>query len=77
MSKYDSLWKYIAEQKTDKIKLSFDEIGQISGVELNHSFLKCKKELLVYGWKVGKISMKEKTVIFEKKIELENISNQN
>lgn len=74
MSKYDSLWKYVAEQKNDKIKLSFDEIGQISGVEFNHSFLNCKKELLAYGWKVGKISMKEKTVIFEKKIELENIS---
>ncbi|WP_278276968.1 hypothetical protein [Anaerostipes sp. 992a] len=39
MGKYDSLWKYIAEQDNDRIKLSFSEIEQISGVELNHSFL--------------------------------------
>ena len=66
MSKYDALWKYIAEQDTDMIKLSFDEIGRISGEELNHYFLNCKKELTEYGWRVGKISMKEKTVVFER-----------
>lgn len=34
--------------------------------EVNHSFLKYKKELVEYGYEVGKISMKEKTVIFHK-----------
>lgn len=34
--------------------------------EVNHSFLKYKKELTEYGYKVGKISMKEQTVMFNK-----------
>jgi len=33
---------------------------------IDHSFLNCKKELLNYGYKVGKISLKGKTVDFEK-----------
>jgi hypothetical protein len=64
MSKYDPLWKYVAENKPDV--LTFAEIEKISGVPIDHSFLKYKKELLEYGYKVGKISMKEQTVIFEK-----------
>ena len=37
--------------------------GQILGT---HSFLKYKKELLEYGFCVGKISMKEETVMFQR-----------
>ena len=33
---------------------------------IDHSFLKYKKELIKYGYKVVKISMKEQTVIFDK-----------
>ena len=66
MSKYDPLWKYVAEQSTAQVKLSFAEIGRIVGAELDHSFLTCKKELSVYGWKVGRISMKAQAVLFEK-----------
>lgn len=33
---------------------------------MNHSFLNEKKELTAYGWRVGKISLKAKTVTFEK-----------
>lgn len=35
----------IAEQTDNSIGLSFDEIGQIAGVPLDHSFLNYKKEL--------------------------------
>ena len=66
MSKYDLLWRYIAEQSAHPIRLTFAEIGRIAGVELDHSFLSCKRELLAYGWKVGKISMKDQTVLFAK-----------
>ena len=66
MSKYDLLWKYIKERKTTYIKLTFDEIEKIAGIPLDHSFLNYKKELLAYGYKVGKISIKEQTVSFEK-----------
>lgn len=66
MSKYDPLWNYIKENGTDKFKLTFAEIGNIVGMPINHSFLKFKKESLLYNYKVGKISMKEQTVMFEK-----------
>lgn len=66
MSKYDPLWNYINENCTDKIKLGFTEIEDIIGMPIDHSFLKFKKELLQYGYKVVKISMKEQTVKFEK-----------
>ena len=66
MSKYERLWNWIQENGTDSFKLTFDEIEKIAGIPIDHSFLKCKKELLNYGYKVGKISRKGKTVDFEK-----------
>ena len=66
MSKYDSLWKWIAENEHENIKLSYAQIEEILGFPIDHSFLKFKKELLEYGYQVGKISMKEETVTFEK-----------
>ncbi len=66
MSKYNSLWKYVQENGSQSFKLTFDEIAEIAGIEIDHSFLKFKKELTEYGYEVGKISMKEQTVIFNK-----------
>lgn len=66
MSKYDPLWKYIQEKDSDSMKLTYAEIEEIAGLPIDHSFLTYKKELLAYGYKVGKISMKEQTVVFEK-----------
>jgi hypothetical protein len=66
MSKYDKLWKYIAEQASQTIKLSFDEIKEIINIEIDHSFLNFKKELEQYGYSVGKISLKNKTIEFNK-----------
>ena len=67
MSKYDALWQYIRDSGEAKLTLRFDEIGQIAGVPLDHSFLKYKAELLPYGYAVGKISMKGQTVQFVRK----------
>ena len=67
MSKYDTLWAYIQQSGEPHLRLTFDEISEIAGVPLDHSFLKYKKELLEYGYDVGKISMKAKTVLFTKK----------
>ena len=64
MSKYDVLWKYIQASGQPQLTLTFDEIAEISGIPLDHSFLKYKKELLAYGYEVGKISMKAQTVFF-------------
>ena len=66
MSKYDQLWKWISENCTDSFKLTYSEIEEIAGLPIDHSFLNLKKELLGYGYRVGKISMKEETVAFEK-----------
>ena len=65
MSKYEPLWKWIRDNGTDSFKLTYAEIEEIAGVPIDHSFLKYKKELPDYGFEVGKISMKEKTVVFK------------
>ncbi|MDW2798297.1 hypothetical protein RZO55_12005 [Clostridium boliviensis] len=64
MSKYNALWEYVKKNGSPSFKLTFDEISEIAGIPLDHSFLTYKKELAEYGYQVGKISMKEKTVIF-------------
>ena len=66
MSKYEPLWEYVKNKNDESLKLSFDEIQNIALVPIDHSFLTFKKELLKYGYEVGKISMKEETVIFNK-----------
>lgn len=66
MSKYEKLWMYLKTQTSQKITLTYAEIEKIGGVPLDHSFLTYKKELLDFGWSVQKISMKNKTVAFEK-----------
>ena len=66
MSKYNNLWEYIESCGKEQFVLTFEEINSIAGVPLDHSFLKFKKELLEYGYKVEKISIKEKKVIFLK-----------
>lgn len=66
MSKYSSLWEYVQSNGNQSFLLTFEEIQNIAGMPIDHSFLKYKKELTEYGYKVGKISMKEQTVIFNK-----------
>lgn len=66
MSKYDTLWKYFQNQTDEIIELSFEEIRTIAGIPLDHSFLNYKKELEEYGYKVKKIYLKEKRVVFER-----------
>ena len=66
MSKYEPLWKYLKDNNKEKYILSYEEIKNILGFEINHSFLTYKKEAKEYGYEVGKISMKERTVIFNR-----------
>ena len=66
MSKYEPLWKWIEEKGQDSFKLTYAQIEEILEFPIDHSFLKYKKELLEYGYRVGKISMKEENVIFER-----------
>ncbi|MCI8293419.1 MAG: hypothetical protein HFH53_07790 [Hespellia sp.] len=66
MSKYSPLWEYVQKKGSHSLKLTFQEIQDIVGIPIDHSFLKYKKELMKYGYQVGKISMKEQSVIFDK-----------
>ena len=66
MDKYGALWEYVKNNGSQSFKLSFEEIQNIAGIPIDHSFLKYKKELTEYGYQVGKISIKEQTVIFNK-----------
>ncbi len=66
MSKYGPLWKYLEKNKKESYKLSYEEIKDILGFDIDHSFLTYKKELREYGYEVGKINMKEKIIIFNR-----------
>lgn len=66
MNKYEPLWNYLKKNNEDNYKLSYEEIKSILGFDIDHSFLTYKKESKEYGYEVGKISMKEKTIIFNK-----------
>lgn len=66
MSKFDPLWEYIQKTGEDELTLTFDQIRDIAGIPIDHSFLQYKKELPSYGYKVGKISLKQETVNFSK-----------
>ena len=69
MSKYQPLWEHIQTINADKLSLSYGEIESILGFPIDHSFLTYKKELPAYGWSVKKISMKEQTVLFERRLD--------
>lgn len=66
MSKYEPLWEWVGKQPARNLTLTFAEIQQILGFPIDHSFLTYKKELLAYGYQVGKISMKKRTENFQK-----------
>lgn len=66
MSKYEPLWNYLKKNSKDNYKLSYEEIKNILGFDIDHSFLTYKKEAKEYGYEAYKISMKEKTIIFNR-----------
>ena len=67
MSKYQALWEHIQTIDAEKLTLSYSELQDILGFPIDHSFLTYKKELLAYGWCVTRISMKEQTMLFERR----------
>ncbi len=66
MSKYNPLWQYIQKNNSDSLVLSFDDIKNILGFKIDHSFLNYKKELKNFGYQVDKISLKQKQITFSK-----------
>lgn len=66
MSKYDKLWNYIKENDKEEYILSYEEVKDILGFDIDHSFLTYKKELKEYGYEVDKISLKNNNITFKK-----------
>ena len=64
MSKYEPLWNYVMQHEPGQFSLTFDEIENVLGFQIDHSFLKYKKELAERGEEVLRISLKNKTVHF-------------
>lgn len=52
MSKYNALWEYIQKNGSPSFKLTFEEIQEIAGIPIDHSFLNYKKELTGYGYHI-------------------------
>jgi hypothetical protein len=67
MSKYDPLWKHLQTDGSPTLRLMFEEIEAVLGFPIDHSFLTYKQEAAAYGYRVGKISMKEQHVTFQKR----------
>ena len=66
MRKYELLWENIQRNGDGRNILSFSEIKDILGFEIDHSFLNYKKELIQYGYEIEKISLKERTIKYKK-----------
>ena len=66
MSKYEPLWNYLKKNKKDNYQFSYEDIKNILGFQIDHSFLTYKKEAKEYGYEVEKISMKAQTINFKK-----------
>ena len=43
MSKYNALWEYVQKSGKESFQLTFEEIQEIAGIPIDHSFLKYKK----------------------------------
>lgn len=66
MSKYRPLWEYVERLDTYPLEMSFDDISAVLGFRIDHAFLSFKKETVDYGFTVKKVSLNNKTVIFDK-----------
>lgn len=66
MSKYETLWNYIKDNNKASYIMTFDEIKNILGFNIDYSFLNYKKELNEYGYEISKIKLKEKIIMFNK-----------
>jgi hypothetical protein len=66
MSKYEKLWKYLQTDESQTLKFTFEKIKTIVGFDIDHFLLTYKKEACQFGYQVGKISMKEKHITFNK-----------
>ena len=63
MSKYEPLGNYVMQHEPGQFSLTFDEIENVLGFQIDHSFLKYKKELRSCGYEAARISTKAHTML--------------
>lgn len=51
------------------LTMTSEQIAEVAGVAVDRSLLTYKKELVAYGYMVGKISLKQKVIRFDKTTE--------
>jgi hypothetical protein len=66
MSKYEPLWKLLQADGGESLRLTYDEINATLGFDVDHALLTYKKEAALYGYEIGKVSLKERFIIFNK-----------
>ncbi|GHV39980.1 hypothetical protein AGMMS49546_12990 [Spirochaetia bacterium] len=66
MSKYKPLWEHLQMDGSGMLTLTFEELKDILGFDIDHSFLTYKKEAVHFGYTVFNISMKKKYIQFIK-----------
>ena len=54
MSKYELLWNYTKENNRENYKLTYKEIRDILGFELDHSFLPFKRLWVLSRYNINK-----------------------
>ena len=64
MSRCETLGRYIRESDRPQTKTPSEGIGQIPGVPVGRLLPQYKKKLPEYGHRIGKISVKARTVLF-------------
>lgn len=72
MSKYEPLWRFLSGDGSGCIQFSFGRIDEILGFPIDHSFLHYKLEAEKYGYRVERISLKQKWIAISRIHELES-----
>lgn len=66
MTKYEPLWKLVQGFDTDYIELTFEDIKNLCGVEIESDIYDNLKDIHRFGYFIGKIYRPDKWISFVK-----------
>jgi hypothetical protein len=66
MSKYKPLWKHLQDDGNPLLEFIFDEIKEIVGLDIDHTFSTYRNEVRQFGYQVVKFSVRKKRITFLK-----------
>ncbi len=64
VSPYQPLWNYIRDSGEIELRLTFDQIAEITGIPFDAKFLFYQKEALNYGYYTYRLSTRDNAVSF-------------